>query len=98
MDEASGYLERLGFDKSLDCKVERDGKGLSPGEKKKVILARALLKDSDFLILDEPLNHLDKDACMELVRILKEDGRGKIVISHKDIDIEFDGEISLCRA
>ena len=95
---ASGILGRLGFEKSLDYEVGRDGKGLSPGEKKKVILTRALLKKSDFLILDEPLNHLDKDACAVLEEILREDGRGKILISHKEMDLEFDGEIALNRS
>ena len=84
--EAEGLLRRLGFEKSLDYEVGRDGKGLSPGEKKKVILTRALLKQSAFLILDEPLNHLDKDACRVLEKILHEDERGKMIISHKEMD------------
>ena len=97
LDGASGILDRLGFEKTLDYKVGRDGKGLSPGEKKKLILARALSKGSDFLVLDEPLNHLDRDACIELERILREDDRGRIIISHKDMNLEFDGEVSLER-
>ena len=97
-EAAAEILGRLGFEKSLEYEVGREGKGLSPGEKKKVILTRALLKKSDFLILDEPLNHLDKDACVVLEEILKEDDRGKILISHKELDLKFDGEIALSRS
>ena len=97
-ERAVAILTRLGFEKSIDYKVGRDGRGLSPGEKKKVILTRALLKNSDFLILDEPLNHLDEDACIELEKILRKDERGKILITHKDMNLEFDGEIALSRA
>ena len=39
--------------------LEEAGNGLSGGEKQRIVLARAFLKDSDFYILDESTSSLD---------------------------------------
>jgi len=41
--------------------VGRGGIGLSQGQKKRLLLARAVYKNPDFLFLDELINDLDKD-------------------------------------
>ncbi len=92
---AEEILSKLGFEKTLDYEVGRDGEGLSPGEKKKLILARAFLCDRSFLILDEPFNHLDNDACSAVVSLINKTDKGVIVISHKEANISYDDEIVL---
>ena len=39
--------------------IEDGGENFSGGEKKRISLARALLRNTDILILDEPLANLD---------------------------------------
>jgi ABC-type transport system involved in cytochrome bd biosynthesis fused ATPase/permease subunit len=47
---------------NLDTELLADGKGLSTGEKVRVVLARALLAHADLLIIDDVAGVLDEDA------------------------------------
>jgi len=55
---------------------------LSGGESMRVALIGAQLSEADFLILDEPSNHLDDEARQRLIEWLKHWKRGLLVISH----------------
>jgi len=65
--------------------VGETGKRLSGGEKQKIAIARALLKDSDILIFDEATTHLDKESEKKIEELVSHDFRHKtcLVISHK---------------
>ena len=82
-------LERLGLSKfanpqALDEDVAENGANLSGGEKKRICLARALLRDTDVLILDEPLANLDETtACIIEDLLLSITGRLMLVVSHQ---------------
>ena len=73
-------LTEFGLKKPLDFPVQAQGQNLSPGERKKILLARALLKDASYLFLDEPLNHLDDQGKRALGEIL-EGRRGAVVFT-----------------
>ena len=50
---------------------DRSFLSLSGGEKQRVILARAIAQDPQFMILDEPCNHLDIRYQLEIMEIAK---------------------------
>lgn len=55
---------------------------LSGGEAMRVSLIGAMLSNADFLILDEPSNHLDRPNRRALIEQLQRWPRGLIVVSH----------------
>jgi len=73
-----GYEAQLG-------KLFDGGHELSVGEWQKVALARAVLRDSQLLILDEPTSAMDAKAEAELFERFHELARGRmaILISHR---------------
>lgn len=65
-----------------DYLIERDVSVLSGGERQKISIAMALLKDTDLLLLDEPDNNLDEAGLMWLKDILKNTDKTVLFISH----------------
>jgi len=65
--------------------AERQMDKLSKGQTQRLCLARTLLNDPEFLILDEPAAGLDPKARLEfknLVRVLRERGKTLLISSH----------------
>ena len=77
--EARNKLARYGFRKENVFK--RVGK-LSGGEKVRIILMKLIQKDINFLILDEPTNHIDINTREILEEALKEYKGTVLFISH----------------
>ena len=78
-------LERLISEMGLE-KVRRNrGYALSGGERRRVEIARSLVIEPNFLLLDEPFSGIDPIQVMELQRIifdLKRAGLGVLVTDH----------------
>jgi ATP-binding cassette ChvD family protein len=55
---------------------------ISGGEKRRVALARLLLKHPDLLLLDEPTNHLDAESVQWLERFLDEYSGTVVAVTH----------------
>lgn len=68
----------------LDTIIGDYGRGLSGGEAKRIILARALLSSAPLIVLDEPTEHLDPELADRITaRILeKYRDRALLVITH----------------
>lgn len=73
-----------GLPQGLDTVVGHNGELVSGGQRRRIALARALLCDCRFLILDEPTAHLDADLAGRVMDGLLSacDERGVLVISH----------------
>jgi ABC-2 type transport system ATP-binding protein len=82
-----GEFESLNLTSFLDTKL----KGLSLGQKQKLIILTGFLSNANMLIFDEPFNGLDYKSEMNLKSLLKNNKyRFTILITtHNFIDIEF---------
>lgn len=81
-EEIDEVLVSLGLYDIKDKVAGEDGEYLSGGQKQKISLARALVKDSEITILDEPDNALDMFSKEKIIDILSQSEKTIIVISH----------------
>ena len=77
-------LSKFANTEALDELITENGANLSGGEKKRICLARALLRDTDVLILDEPLANLDDSTAKKIEDLLLSiKGKLRLVVSHQ---------------
>lgn len=80
-------MRRVGLDPSMKKGVGK----YSLGMKQRLGLAQAIMEDPDILILDEPMNGLDKQGIQEMHRLfsgLREQGKTILLVSHSSEDID----------
>ncbi|MDO5714889.1 MAG: ABC transporter ATP-binding protein [Tissierellia bacterium] len=73
--------EILRFEHGYDTIVGQSGSKLSGGEKQRICIARAILKNADILILDEATSNTDPQNEFKINRGVEELSKGKILIS-----------------
>ena len=68
-----------------DTVIGPDGIGLSQGQKQRVLIARAVYKDPDYIFLDEATNALDANNEQAIVRNLDTFYKGKtvVIVAHR---------------
>jgi len=82
-------LKTVLFNESIDVKtfvLEENGLNISGGERKKLILARALLKAKNILILDETFNEISEDEERLIIKNIKNNYQHltMILITHRN--------------
>ena len=65
--------------------IGRDGVGLSQGQKQRILIARAVYKNPEFIFLDEATNSLDAKNERAIVENLEKFYRGRtvVVVAHR---------------
>lgn len=68
-----------------DTLIGHEGVGLSQGQKQRILIARAVYKDPDFIFLDEATNSLDAKNERAIVENLDKfyNGRTVVVVAHR---------------
>ena len=79
-------IERVG----LSSHVKHKGSKLSGGQKQRTVIARALAKDSPIILADEPTGNLDSQTSKEIIELLGEIAKDKllIVVTHNFDDFK----------
>lgn len=75
----------MGLPLKYNTKIGRDGVGLSQGQKQRILIARAVYKNPQFIFLDEATNALDAKNERAIVENLNEfyKGRTVVVVAHR---------------
>jgi len=76
----------LQFPGGYDYALTLGGRGLSSGQAQRISLARALFRNPQYLILDEPNSSLDAEGDQKLVQTLEElknDGKTILIVAHR---------------
>lgn len=73
-------------DDGLDFIINENGKNLSNGQRKKILLLRALFSDAELIILDEVLSGMDIKSRNKIEKMIDKDHtKTYIIISHEPI-------------
>ena len=75
-ERAIKALEQVGLGDQLGKKPNQ----MSGGQMQRVAIARALVNDPDILLADEPTGALDSETSVQIMEILKEISRDKLII------------------
>ena len=75
----------MGLPLKFNTNIGRDGVGLSQGQKQRILIARAVYKNPDYIFLDEATNSLDANNERVIVEGLNSFYKGKtvVVVAHR---------------
>ena len=80
-DEMQAALKTVGLELDLDAKVSEGGKDYSVGERQLLCLARLMLLDKQYILMDEPTSSLDRRTDDHIQRLLNTVLADKTVIT-----------------
>jgi len=79
------------FQQGKDTLVGERGLTLSGGQKQRAAIARAVIMDSEFLILDDSLSAVDNETERKILEALRDERKGRttIIISHRVSTLKY---------
>ena len=84
------FLEK--YPEGLEKMITENGKNISGGQRQRIMLARALYRDFDLLILDEPFGEIEdhsEKAILSRLRELTRAGKMILLITHNKSSLSF---------
>lgn len=74
-----------GLPLGYNTKIGMEGSGISQGQRQRILIARAVYKNPEFIFLDEATNALDANNEKEIMKHLNEFYKGKtvVVVAHR---------------
>lgn len=101
LDKANQDIKKLSDDLRLNINPEALIEDLSVGQQQRVELLKALYRNAEFLILDEPtavLSPQEVDEFFSILRRMKEQGKTVVIITHKlDEVLAISDEVTVMR-
>jgi len=87
------YIESLPL--GYNTKIGQEGVGLSQGQKQRILIARAIYKDPEYLFFDEATNALDASNEKAIMQNMNEFSKGKtvVVVAHRLSTVKNAGQI-----
>ncbi|HKZ65255.1 MAG TPA: ABC transporter ATP-binding protein [Chitinophagaceae bacterium] len=80
------------FPEGLHKMITENGKNISGGQQQRITIARALYKNADLILLDEPFNELDEDSEISLLKHFRElahQGKLIILVTHNKKSLSY---------
>ena len=93
----SGLNDMLNeFPEGAEKIITENGKNISGGQKQRITLARAIYKNANLLLLDEPFNELDEASAISVLQrlsALAREGKMIVLITHDQKSLSFCNKI-----
>lgn len=99
-EEAVTLLNKMGLaewlsalPQGIDTQLGAAGTTVSGGERRRILLARALADPAPLLLLDEPGEHLDAATAEQIMTEILDGGRGVVLVTHRLSELEKADEV-----
>lgn len=85
-EKAMQYLKKVG----LENQAKKRAAQLSSGQKQRLAIARAIAKETDIIVADEPTGNLDVENSRQIIQLLKElsEDRLVLIVTHDYGEVE----------